>query len=270
MREHKTPAWIALFLVALAAGLAAETTPAVTGGASLVAFNRYVFRGYRLNRDSLVLQPAMIASVAGFSVSFWGNIDLKENATPSFIPDRPGRKSFNETDLTVSYARNAGNFSLMGGFIYYGTKYATETQELFVGASWNVWGKPMLMVYRDIDAFPGTYIQLSLAQSLPLAKVISLDLGASAAYFAGSADYWRTYDPSAGSYSGPRYRAFHDGMIKTGLTVTVAKNVGLQALTQYYFPLSVAAKRTIGGFPYNINGALRDTLVFGMTLIFSY
>lgn len=269
MRSHKTLATIALFFVALA-GLAAKTTPGVTGGASLAAFNRYVFRGYRLGRDSLVLQPAMIASVAGFSISFWGNIDLKENATPSFIPDRPGRKSFNETDLTVSYARNVGNISLMGGFIYYGTKYVSETQELFVGVSCNIWGKPMLMVYRDIDAFPGTYIQLSMAQSLSLAKGISLDLGASAAYFAGSGDYWRTYDPAAGSYSGPLYRTFHDGMIKTALTVPVAKNASLQALTQYYFPLSAAAKRITNGFSYNINGTLRGTWVFGMTLILAY
>lgn len=270
MRSHKIFATTIFFFVALAASLAAETTPAVTGGASLVAVNRYVFRGYRLGRDSLVLQPAIIMSVAGFSVSFWGNIDLKESATPSFIPDRPGRMSFNETDLTVSYARNVGKIGLMGGLIYYGTKYATETQELFVGVSCNIWGKPMLMVYRDIGAFPGTYFQISMAQSLPLGNSISLDLGASAAYFAGSGDYWRTYDPAAGSYSGPLYRAFHDGMIKTALTVPVAKNASLQALTQYYFPISAEAKRITNGFSYNINGALRGTLVFGMTLILTY
>lgn len=259
-----------LMIVALKANLPGQDASApVTGSASLGAFNRYIFRGYRLG-TSLVLQPALSLSHRGFSATFWGNIDTREKATPSFIPDRPGQKSFNETDLTIAYSATAGKFGLTAGFIYYGTKYTTETQELYVGADLDVPGKPTLMIYRDIDAYPGTYFLLSLSHSVALKKGLTLDLGASAAYFSGSSDYWLTYLASAGTYSGEKYRAFHDGMIKAGLTIPLAKNLGLQALTQFYFPLSAAAGREIDGYSYNPNGTLASALVFGTTLTFGF
>jgi len=257
--------------VALAAALSAEAIPAaVTGSASVGALNRYIFRGYREGRDSLVLQPAVTVSYRGFLATFWGNIDTREEATPSFVPDRPDRKSFNETDLTISYARKLGRLGLTAGFIYYGTKFTAETQEFYVGASLDVPGKPTLTIFRDIDAYAGTYFLFSLAHSVALKKGITFDLGASAAYFSGSADYWRTYLPSAGAYAGEQYRAFHDGMLKAALTFSLADNLGLQALTQFFFPLSAAAGRTIGGHSYNINGYLASVLVFGTTLTFGF
>ncbi|MGZ8894555.1 MAG: hypothetical protein ACXW1X_07795 [Candidatus Aminicenantales bacterium] len=260
-----------LMIVALKANLPGQDASApVTGSASLGAFNRYVFRGYRLGRDSLVLEPVLAVSVRGFSVTFWANIDMKEKATPCFVPDRPGQKSFNETDLTVSYARDVGKLGLTAGFIYYGTKYTAETQELYVGASLDVPGSPALTVYRDIDAYPGTYVLLTLAHAVALKKGISLDLGASAAYFSGSGEYWRTYLPSAGSYVGDKYRALHDGMIKAGLTFPLGKSLGLQALAQWYFPLSAAAGRTVDGHSHNINGNLASVLVFGANLTFGF
>jgi hypothetical protein len=242
----------------------------VTGSASLGTFNRYIFRGYRLGRNSVVFEPALSVSYQGFSAAFWGNIDMREKATPCFSPDRPGRKSFNETDLTLSYARNLGKFGLTAGFIYYGTKYTVETQELYVGASLDIPGKPTLTIYRDIDAYPGTYFLLSLGHSVALNNGITLDLGASAAYFSGSADYWRTYLPSAGSYTGEKYRALHDGVLKAGLTLPLSGNLGLQAGAQFYFPLSAAARRTMDGHSYNINGHLAQVLVFGTTLILGF
>jgi hypothetical protein len=263
--------FVLIITLVSATALSGETAPAsVTGSASLGALTRYIFRGYRLGRDSFVFEPALSVSYRGFSAAFWGNIDMREKATPCFFPDRPGRKSFNETDLTLSYARNLGKLGLTAGFIYYGTKYTAETQELYIGASLNVPGKPTLTIYRDIDTYPGTYFLLSLAHSVPLNKGIILDLGASAAYFSGSADYWRTYLPSAGSYTGEKYRAFHDGMLKAGLTLPLSRNLGLQAGAQFYFPLSAAARRTMDGHSYNINGHLEKVLVFGTTLTLGF
>ena len=252
------------------AGLLSAGDQSISGSASLGIFNRYIFRGYRIGRDSAVVQPALSVSCGGISVSFWGNIDIKEKATVCFVPDRPGQKSLNETDLIVNYAHDLGRLGLIAGFIYYGTKYTTETQELYAGVSYNVFGKPTLTVYRDISAFPGTYILFSASQSLPLGKRITLDLGASAAYFSGSGEYWRTYLPSAGSYVGEKYRAFHDGMAKIGLTFPLGKRLGLQAAVQYFFPLSATAGRVIQGHSYNVNGYLTSLLVFGTALNFGF
>jgi hypothetical protein len=260
-----------LSVLLLAVSLSGETAASpVTGSASLGALNRYIFRGYRLGRDSFVLQPALTVSYAGFSATFWANLDMKEKATECFVPDRAGRKSLDETDLTLSYARSFGKLGLTAGFIYYATKFTAETQEMYVGASLDIPGKPTLAICRDIAAYPGTYILFSIAHSVALTRRMGLDLGASAAYFAGSSDYWRTYVASAGSYTGGRYHAFHDGMLKAALTFPLTTGLVLQAGTQLYFPLSAAAGRMVDGHPYNINGQLKTVLVLGTVTTFSF
>jgi hypothetical protein len=254
---------------AFSAGLWAQEAP-VTGSVSLSLFNRYIFRGYEFSGENGVMQPSLGITYRGFSLFFWGNIDRKEEATPSFVPDRPGRKSFNEADLSLSYTRTVAAWSLTAGWVYYGTKYVTETQEVWLGATYNVIGKPTLTVYRDIDAYPGTYINFSLGHSMALGGAVTVDLGVSVGYFMGSDDYWRTYDPDTGGYTGERYRHFHDGMLKAGLTIPLSKDVNLQPMVQYYFPLSSGAERMTGGTSYNPNGRLEKTFVYGATLILSF
>ena len=242
----------------------------VTGNASAGIFNRYIFRGYELGTDSFVIQPALSVSYKGFSATFWGNIDSDEHPTQSFVPDREGKKSFNETDLTLSYTYSIEKLSITGGYIYYGTKYAQETEELFLSASYDIVTKPTITVYRDITSYPGTYINLYLSHSEKIYKDITLDLGASASYFVGDDDYWRTYESSTGAYTGGKYSAFHDGMVKAGFTIPLVKNFSVQPLAQYWFPLSSKAKRTVDGNSYNPNGKLDDTFVWGLNITFTF
>lgn len=244
--------------------------PAVSGSASVGVFNRYVFRGYELSTNSFVIQPSVSVSYKFFSASFWGNIDSDEHATQSLVPDREGHKSFNETDLTLSYTYAIDKLSLTGGYIYYGTKYTAETEEVFLTASYDTLLKPTLTVYRDIAEYSGTYVNLALAHSLPIYKEITLDLAVSAGYFAGDNDYWNTYESSTSSYTGEKYRALHDGMVKAGLTIPVAKNITVQPVVQYLFPLSDKAERTVDGVSYNHNGKLDDTFVTGINLTMSF
>lgn len=235
----------------------------VTGSASVSVFNRYIFRGYELSSKSIVVQPAASISYKGFSAGFWGNIDNNEHITQSFAgsPNRLGEKSFNEVDLTISYTYNIEKLALTGGYIYYSIKYAPETEELFLSASYDVITKPTLTIYRDITSFPGTYINLSLSHSEKIYKDITLDLGASAGYFSGDDDAFRTEGGT-----GKKYRAFHDGMVKAGFTIPVAKNLSVQPVAQYWFPLSSKAKR----HGYNPNGHLDDTFVSGINMTFSF
>ena len=85
--------------------------------------------------------------------------------------------SFNETDLVLSYGRSLGKLDLSAGFIYYGTNYVAETQEIYAAVSYAIFGRPTLAVYRDIGAYPGTYFLLSIGQSFPLTKRVTLDAG---------------------------------------------------------------------------------------------
>ncbi len=242
----------------------------VTGSASVGVFNRYIFRGYEIGSHSLVIQPTLSVSYKGFSLTLWGNIDSNEHLTQSFSPDNEGHKSFNETDLTLSYTYGIKRLSLTGGYIYYGTKYTAETEELFISVSYDMLLKLTLSIYRDINEYGGTYLNLSVAHSVPVYKDITFDLGASAGYFVGDDEYWNTYESSTGDYTGNKYRTLHDGMIKVGFTIPVAKNLSIQPVAQYWFPFSDKAKKTVDGKSYNHNGKLDDTFVTGINLSLSF
>jgi len=251
-----------------------EASP-VSGSASVGIFNKYVFRGYELSSHSFVVQPAISVSYKGFSASLWSNIDSNVNGTQSltnatYLASTTGKKDMNETDLTLSYTYVIDKLSLTGGYIYYGTDYTPETEEVFLTVAYDMLLKPTLSVYRDINEYGGTYFNLAISHSLPVYKDITLDLGASAGYFAGSDEYWKTYNSTAAAYTGKKYSAFHDGMLKAGLTIPIAKNVSVQLLVQYWFPLSSDAKKSVSGNSFNPNGKLDDTLVTGVNLTLTF
>jgi hypothetical protein len=248
----------------------AEEEAKVEGKAGLTVLSQYVSRGYELSKDSFVLWPSLGITYRGFSVSFWGNIDSDEHATQNFTPDNPGHTSFNETDLNLSYTHKIGKLALTGGYMYYSTKYAPDTQELYISVSYDTIATPTLVVYRDIADLPGTYINLSLSQSWKVYKEITLDLGAAAGYFWGDGDAWKTFESSTGAYTGGKYQAFHDGMVSAGFTVPIGKNFAIQPIVQYWFPLSSEASRTVDGNSYNPAGKIDDTLVTGVNLTFTF
>jgi hypothetical protein len=170
----------------------------VTGNGSLGVYNQYIFRGYEIGQGGLVLQPSLTASYKGFSASLWGNIDTNQRSTRSAdfsSESMDHKKGWNETDLTLSYTYPIGKLSLTGGYIYYNTKYAVETEEVFGTIAYDIIGKPSLSIYRDITNYPGTYLNLSFAHSFPVVKDITLDLGASFGYFIGDNSYWKLPPP---------------------------------------------------------------------------
>ena len=105
--------------------------PRVTGNASLGVYNRYIFRGYEIGKSGLVIQPSLTASYRDFSVTFWGNLDTNQRDTKSqrsiTSSKRAGMKQTSLSATRTPFKK----LSLTGGYIYYGTKYADETEELF-------------------------------------------------------------------------------------------------------------------------------------------
>ena len=86
-----------------------------TGDFTTAVLNQYVWRGYELSRNSIVIQPSMTIGYKGFTANIWGNLDTK--------PYSPASASYtgtwNETDLTLSYSKTLGLFNVGGGYIYY-------------------------------------------------------------------------------------------------------------------------------------------------------
>ncbi len=258
--------------VPAAPAAAAPAAPAVTGSAALSVLNHYIFRGYELSKNSVVFQPSLTLNYSGFSATLWSNIDSSEHATQNFTPATTsrGKQAYNETDLTLNYTYNIDKLALTGGYIYYGTQYAPETQELYVSGTYDMIAHPTLAIYRDIDHYPGTYFNLSFSQSIPVYKETTVDLGASFGYEYGSSNFWDTYNTSTKLYDGPKYSAFHDGMVKVGYTIPVTKMLSAQPVVQYWFPLSSDASKVTNGNAYNPDGQLKDIFVYGVNLTFSF
>ncbi|WP_420264925.1 hypothetical protein [Candidatus Magnetominusculus dajiuhuensis] len=242
------------------------------------AFNRYIYRGYELSTRSMVFQPSVTFSWMGFAANAWSNIDTREQATQSFVPDRPGQASYNEVDIKLSYTRSWGGVSLTGGYIYYGLQYAKKTQEVFLAAALDVITKPVLTVYRDVAGYPGIYYNLAFSHSAPLSMIMkdmTLDLGASFGYEQGTSPYWSTYEAASTSggldaYTGKKYSAFHDGMLMVGVTIPIVNNLTVQPVAMYTFPLSHDASRMVNGVSYNPNGALDQNFVYGLNLTYNF
>ena len=254
-----------------------EAPNPVSGSASIAFLNRYIFRGYRIGESGLVTQPSLSASYKGFSATLWGNVDWNQRNTTSATFSSEGHKGWNETDLTLSYTYVIKKLSLTGGYIYYDLRYAKETEEFFVSFAYDMLFKPVLSVYQDINAYRGTYFNLSFAHSIPLPKEMSLDLAASFGYEWGQSNYWQTYDTTTASYTGSKYSALHDGMVKAGLTIPVTKAFVVQPMVQYYFALSGDANRTYGTDPnsglritYNPNGYVTGSLVYGVNFAYNF
>ncbi len=57
----------------ISAAIAEEEKP--TADLSVALLSQYVWRGYQLSRDSLVIQPSMTVGYKGFGVNLWGNLD---------------------------------------------------------------------------------------------------------------------------------------------------------------------------------------------------
>jgi len=253
----------------------AQETKDVSASISTGVYNQYIFRGYEIGQKGVVIQPSVGVSYKGFSASIWSNIDTNQRNTKTATFTNEFKKGLNETDLTLSYTHNIKALALTGGYIYYGTKYADETEEVFISLALDVVGKPTLSIYRDITNYKGTYINLGLSHSFPLNKGTTLDLSGSFGYFAGESDYWRTYERSTASYTGSKYRGLHDGMVKAGLTIPMKKAFTIQPSLQYWFPLSSNAKKeypTTGDIKdsYNPNGPVKYKLVYGVGFIYSF
>ncbi|HQE81098.1 MAG TPA: hypothetical protein PK444_10400 [Syntrophorhabdaceae bacterium] len=252
-----------------------EQAKDVTGSVALATYNQYIFRGYEIGKSGLVIQPSMTVSLKGFSATLWGNMDTNQRNTKTATFNQEFKKGWNETDLTLSYTHEIKNLSITGGYIYYGTKYADETEEVFVALSYKTIANPTITVYRDITNYKGTYINFGLSHSFPVYKEMTIDLASGIGYFIGESDYWKTYERSTATYTGSKYRGFHDGMVKMGLTIPVKKVFLIQPTVQYWFPLSSDAKRE---YPtpadikdsYNPNGPVKYNLVYGVGFTYNF
>lgn len=214
--------------------LAATALPAMaeeekpTADLTVGAYSSYIWRGYELNDNSLVIQPSMTVGYKGFSANLWGNLDTDVAGADA--------KNWNETDLTLAYDTAFDKIGVGVGYIYYGLDGADDTQEVYAKVSYDCILSPSLTVYRDYDAYNGWYYSFAISHSLPVTDTINLDLGASIGYL--DVDDAATMADSAGN----AYSEFHDGVLSASASIPVAKYLTITPTIRYSFGLSSEAK----------------------------
>lgn len=225
-------AFAAFAVIAGPTPLHAEEAAKPTAGVDLGLFSQYIWRGLELSKDSLVIQPSLTIGYQGASLNVWGNLDTDNEAYDG--------SKYNETDLTLSYARSLGMVKLGGGYIYYALDGLTDSQEVFASVGLNTILNPTVTVYREIAHVPAWYVNVGISHSQELVNKITLDVAASAGYY-HSED---TGFAEAGD-ANEKYRQFHNGLISTGLTIPVGDYFTIKPTIAYSFPLTDKAEEYI-------------------------
>jgi hypothetical protein len=207
-----------------------------TASAAMGLFSKYVWRGYELSNNSMVVQPSMTLGYKGFTMNLWGNLDTDFDDRDPATADK---KEWNETDLTLEYARKFGPVKLGVGYIYYSLDGVDDSEELYMSAALDVFLTPTITVYREIAHAPGWYVRFGIGHSFDVGKGMSLDLAGTVAYS------YSDDDAVTEANSTDKYRAFHDGNLSAGLKIPIGKYVVVNPVIAYSFPLSDAAKDRI-------------------------
>ncbi|MDD5759768.1 MAG: hypothetical protein PHI06_11890 [Desulfobulbaceae bacterium] len=242
------------------AAMAAEDKP--TADLSVSVLSKYVWRGFELSKDSLVIQPSMTVAYKGFSANVWGNEDTDVYVNAA---EGAGTNNWTETDFTLAYDWSMGMVDLTAGYIYYGL-IGKDSQEIFGRVALNVLLTPTLSVYRDYDGFPGWYATLGISHSVPITEKINLDLGAQVGYL--SADDASTYPEynGVGNATTNSYSGFHDGLLTASVSIPVTEYVSVTPVLNYSFPLTSDAGDLIESLSQEVaNGSTtgKDNFIYG-------
>jgi len=233
-----------------------------TADLSVSALSKYVWRGYELSKDSIVLQPSMTIGYKGFGFNLWGNLDTDQHEF--FATSDADSMSWSETDLTLSYDGSCSFADYGVGYIYYALDGLDDSQEVYVSATLKTLLSPSVTIYRDYDFYPGWYISLGISHSFAVTENVSLDLGAKVGYY-DIDDEDTVPDPDDPTDA---YSAFHDGVLSASMTFPLGEYFSITPQISYSFPLTSDAEDVIEAV--SVNGKDSDFVYGGVTLSMSF
>jgi len=198
---------IALVTVLMAAATlvpAAKAAVEVEGDAYIGYYDKYLWRGFDLSGGTPVVQGGVDLSAKGFTLSYWTNIQTKDDVVLG-SPVNGGNAT--ETDITLDYSFDVKEILSVGvGNIWYALDGLDDTKELYLSLGLQTILEPTAKVYWDYDQADGNglFYTASVGHSFDLNDKLSLSLGALVSYNDESdyavGDYsdWHNYELSAG------------------------------------------------------------------------
>jgi len=232
-----------------------------TASASVALMSQYIWRGYALSKDSLVVQPSATAAYKGFKLNLWGNLD-----TDCYQGPYEGDSKWNETDLTFGYDHSFGILGVGAGFVYYALDGADDWKEFYLSLGLDTILAPTLTVYREVSKNQGWYVLLGISHSFELPMDMSLNLSGSVSYWGSDNDNMLERNSDL-STNGKRFSGLHDGLVSVGLTIPFWKYFTVVPSIYYAFPLSHQADNEIqyvswGGNANHVFGGVTLSVAF--------
>lgn len=246
----------------------AEESEDAGASASLdvAVLSSYVWRGQVLN-DEAVLQPTFGISKGGFTISWWGNLNLTDQITGD-------EYEFSEHDIALSYgftcpmtgadasigvvnfdfpnvaiSDDEGNVSLVN-----------DTREAFISYGFgNVLLSPTVTVNYDFKEAEGFYGSLGISHSVSIADSISLDLGASLG--AATSDWGDFYFGKA--------EGLTDYSISASLPIAMNETFTIKPVVSYSALLG-DAKDAVDDSDDSLYFGKSDHFVFGVNASYSF
>jgi len=262
-----------------------------TGEFAVSAMSQYIWRGYELSRNSIVVQPSVTIGYKGFTANVWGNLDTRPYYSGTQA-DKSYSSAWTETDLTLSYTKTFGIVNIGGGYIYYGLNSLNkdapdraDAQEVFLTVGLNTILNPTLTAYKEVDHYHNWYFLLGISHVFEFNKVVSLKLAASASYLISEYADAALFNAGAGYGGYPKFDSdsqatdekfsnFHDGTVSASLPLKVASYLTVTPVISYTFPLSNDARYEMKGQGMKGSAVASDRdsefIYGGLTVSFSF
>lgn len=243
-----------IFLMGSINALAEDEGPTASG--DLAFMSKYMWRGYELSEDKIVVQPSMSIGYKGLMLNAWSSLSS----------DPGSGDSASETDFTVSYDISAGILGIGIGYIYYDLEDAPgsvtlfedatvdnpvtvdlceDTQEFYLSASLDTILAPSLTIYKDFISYPGYYISLGLSHSFEFTESIALDLSG-----------------AFGGYSNDDDSGLQDGLLSASMSFSITDYISLSPSVSYAFSLSDEAEDSLGTTDGEVFGGIVLSFAF--------
>ncbi len=235
---------LVVFAISFASVVFAEEADKPTCNLDLTFYSKYVWRGFELSKDSLVIFPSITVGYKGFDFNVWGDFDTDyelQDQDADGVDDENNNTRWWETDWVLTYSNSidlggtALNWTL--GWIYYDTDplhvvdedgdivlaVPGDNEEVFVVLGLDTILSPEISVWRGIEYGESWYIHFALSHSFELQNGHSIDVGGWVAYL---------------DIDDADYNEWHDGTIWVGYNIPVNDWCTISPSVNYSFPLS--------------------------------